>query len=596
MSAELIVLVPSRKRPQAAAELLAEAGRTSTASAKMFFAVDADDPTLDSYRGAIPSGNLWITPATQRGSVAATNWAFENVLKHLSGLFAIGLMGDDVRPRTEGWDAKILEALRELGTGIVYGDDLIQGKRLPTHPFMTADIPRALGWLGLPTLKHLYVDNVLLELGKAADRIRYLPDVVLEHLHPVAGKASWDQVYQETSNKTSAEDDRRTFEAWRHSAQFRIDVAKLKALSGPSLPATTSLDIVHPKQRRLRIAVYSVAKDEEKHARRWADSAGDADVRLVADTGSSDRTAAILAECGVDVRSISVQPFRFDVARNTALAMLPADINVCVSLDLDEVLSPGWREVIERRWKPCRSRMQHWFVNGNQEYTLGRIHGRQYHIWKWPVHEYVMCTRNEKPVDVGQQLTITHLPDRSKPRTQYLKMLERAVREDRCSRMLWCLAREYKEVGNWKECIKTTESYLAHPDSTWKSERATAMRWVAEGMRAQNKLKEAYNWLVKASQETPDARDPWCALAQLHHDCGHWSHGYEAALKALAIANREKHFLVQSACWGSYPHDLASICAWQLGRKEEAVRHLQDALQLDPGNERLTRNAAFMCA
>jgi len=38
-----------------------------------------------------------------------------------------------------------------------------------------------------------------------------------------------------------------------------------------------------------------------------------------------------------------VHPWRFDVARNAALALVPD--NVCISPDLDDVLPEGWREV-----------------------------------------------------------------------------------------------------------------------------------------------------------------------------------------------------------------------------------------------------------
>jgi hypothetical protein len=90
-------------------------------------------------------------------------------------------MGDDHFPRTHGWDQAYLDALRELGTGIVYGNDLLQGHRLPTQCAMTADIVRRWGYMALPTLRHMYVDNFWRDLGNAADCLRYLPEVVVEH-------------------------------------------------------------------------------------------------------------------------------------------------------------------------------------------------------------------------------------------------------------------------------------------------------------------------------------------------------------------------------------------------------------------------------
>ncbi len=76
----------------------------------------------------------------------------------------------------------------------------------------------------------------------------------------------------------------------------------------------------------MRIAAYTIALNEEKHVHRWLEATKDADIRVVADTGSTDRTVQLLQGApNVIVHQISVQPFRFDDARNAALALLPVD-------------------------------------------------------------------------------------------------------------------------------------------------------------------------------------------------------------------------------------------------------------------------------
>jgi Methyltransferase domain len=194
--ADLVVIVPSRGRPQAARELIAAFDATCTTNPILIFAVDADDPMVDEYRSTLaPTGmvDVGVNVTSSRSMVEALNvvtsvWAVD--------ANALGFMGDDHRPRTPGWDARYLEALRELGTGIVYGDDLLQGERLPTQCAMTADIVRALGYMAPPALRHMCVDNFWLDLGNSAGCIRYLPDVVVEHLHPLAGKAEVDAGYE----------------------------------------------------------------------------------------------------------------------------------------------------------------------------------------------------------------------------------------------------------------------------------------------------------------------------------------------------------------------------------------------------------------
>ena len=111
----------------------------------------------------------------------------------------------------------------------------------------------------------------------------------------------------------------------------------------------------------MKIAVYAICKNEEQFVRRFCESAKQADLILIADTGSSDNTVDLAKECGATVYNISVRPWRFDKARDTALNLIPGDFDVCISLDLDEVLEPGWREEIERVWTEETTRLRYKF-------------------------------------------------------------------------------------------------------------------------------------------------------------------------------------------------------------------------------------------
>ena len=234
--ADLVVIVPSRGRPEAARELYLTFAATRT-SAHLLFAVDADDPTRDEYRGAVPGE--WSDNHDAVGEpssmVKALNAAALRRANADDSPFAIGFMGDDHRPRTVGWDARYLDALREMSTGIVYGNDLLQGARLPTQVAMTTDIVRALGWMAPPTLVHLAVDNFWLDLGHAAGCIRYLPDVVVEHMHPIAGKAEWDEGHRRVNDP----------------AMYQRDLAEYARIQATVLPDAVA------KVRALRTAVVS---------------------------------------------------------------------------------------------------------------------------------------------------------------------------------------------------------------------------------------------------------------------------------------------------------------------------------------------------
>ena len=100
----------------------------------------------------------------------------------------------------------------------------------------------------------------------------------------------------------------------------------------------------------MKVAVYTIALNEAAHAERWANSAADADYRIVADTGSTDGTVERLEALGVVVHRIAIRPWRFDLARNAAMALIPADVDVCCTMDMDRYLEPGWRPALEAAW------------------------------------------------------------------------------------------------------------------------------------------------------------------------------------------------------------------------------------------------------
>lgn len=215
MSPDLLVIVPSRGRPQNAHRLASQTGRYG--HAEYVFCVDSDDPTRTEY----PQPRVIGEP----GRMVA--WV--NLIAPLTKSPFVGFMGDDHLPVTPGWDQIVCQTLAEMGTGIVYGNDLLQGERLPTAAFMTRDIVEALDCMAPPELEHLYVDNAWKAWGEGMGRLKYLPDVVIEHLHPFAGKAVMDDGYQQVNSAAMYQRDEA---AWNRYQEERLasDIAKLKVL------------------------------------------------------------------------------------------------------------------------------------------------------------------------------------------------------------------------------------------------------------------------------------------------------------------------------------------------------------------------------
>jgi hypothetical protein len=149
--------------------------------------------------------------------VNALNQAFIN---H-PGYKIYGFIGDDHIFRTKGWEEKIIDTLKN--GGIAYGDDLLQRERLATAAFLSADIPTKLGYMALPDLIHLYVDDYWMAVGRHIGKLFYVPEVVIEHMHPGASKAPMDSEY--TRVNSHYQHDGEVFEEWK---QAKPDMEKLK--------------------------------------------------------------------------------------------------------------------------------------------------------------------------------------------------------------------------------------------------------------------------------------------------------------------------------------------------------------------------------
>jgi hypothetical protein len=223
--ADLQVIVPSRGRP-GNIERFAQAWRETTGDeAEFIVCVDNDDPFLPEYKAVFEREGVHHAVGPRRSLAMWLNVRVGYVLMPCVG---VGFMGDDHLPRTHGWAKRVLSELRDhLGMGVVYGNDLLQGEKLPTAAFIGARVVSTLGWMVPPGLEHLYIDNAWKALGEGMGCLRYLPDVILEHMHPDAGKAQQDETYRAANSGERDYADRLAFEAWRWGG-LPGDLAKLR--------------------------------------------------------------------------------------------------------------------------------------------------------------------------------------------------------------------------------------------------------------------------------------------------------------------------------------------------------------------------------
>lgn len=347
----------------------------------------------------------------------------------------------------------------------------------------------------------------------------------------------------------------------------------------------------------MKIAVYAISKNEEQFVERFCKSAIDADLILIADTGSTDNTVAEAKKFGATVYDISVKPWRFDKARDTALNLIPGDYDVCISLDLDEVLEPGWREEIERVWTPETTRLRYKFDWGQGiSFFYEKIHHRTGYHWHHPVHEYPRPDNrtNEKYAHTDM-LLVSHHPDNTKSRGQYMPLLELAIAEDpHCPRNAFYHARELTFYSQWEKAIVYLNKYLAMPEATWQNERCYAYRLLGKCYSELGNLEQSVKMYRLAVAEAPNTREPWVELATLAYRTGNWTECYSAAKSALNIRDKALVYTMDPTVWTERPYDLGSIAAWNLGLKDEARELVKKALEFAPNDTRLQNNLKSM--
>lgn len=175
----ILVVVPTLNRPRGLAQCLDSLASTSTGLADFMTVERSGEPGMQSALNSIP-------------------------LALIDQYEVVGLINDDVRMRTQGWDALVYNEIRG-STALVYGRDGIQNEALCTQPFFSAHVAVDIGLLAPPPPFRCLLDNFWWEIFRAIGRLRYRPGLFTEHLHFTVGKAAMDKTYELGQNAFMAD-------------------------------------------------------------------------------------------------------------------------------------------------------------------------------------------------------------------------------------------------------------------------------------------------------------------------------------------------------------------------------------------------------
>lgn len=339
----------------------------------------------------------------------------------------------------------------------------------------------------------------------------------------------------------------------------------------------------------MKVAVYALAKNESANVAAWESSCREADYRVVTDTGSTDETVAMLEAASVTVARGAPVPWRWDDAHNLSLYHVPADADVCIRLDLDEVLAPGWRQALEADWTESTGRLRYWYQwSETVRFLCDRVHRRSGYRWTGATHEGLVCWSGDDVQSISERFGIRHHRQPGKTHKSDLTLLKQAVRETpNDARMHWYLAREM-DYADDPEIVDVWQKYL-RMEGGQATERAYAWRMLAK--REPNRAKKH---LFAAMLESSQEPESFLAFAQMAYDMQDWVSCLYYARQAIACPASSQTHASDPRAYGELPADLACVAASRLGLDGEAIRHAREAVKRCPSDARLVGNLAHL--
>lgn len=355
-----------------------------------------------------------------------------------------------------------------------------------------------------------------------------------------------------------------------------------------------------------KVCVYAIAKNESKFVDRWVDSMSEADAIVVLDTGSTDDTVEKLMARGVTVSVKEIKPWRFDVARNEAMKLVPDDCNILFSTDLDEILEPGWGDALRSKWidgKHTRGMYKYvWshLPTGEPARTFmyNKIHTREWE-WLYQVHELLVNKRTgsgnyqyEDQLDLFDIVTLHHYPDQEKSRGSYLPLLEQRESEYPNDMFgLIYLAHEYNYRGMPDKSNEKLKKVLNNfKDQISPVEEASCYLFMGDNYSNEGMDEEAILSYLHGIKAEPTYRECYMNLAKEYIKLERHQDAVDCIKEGLRRSVRHYTWLERDTSWSYEPYDLLCLAYYYGGHKLKSLGCAYKALSFAPNDQRLIDN------
>ena len=215
-------VLPSLNRVEQLKRLLARLRETGVSTPGLVLLGPHQQPDLAGLD--LPAGWRAICQDEADASLAP---AMNRVFRDHPGCEWYGILADDNWPETPGWDRVLVDAA--LAAGMAYANDRWQApKHMRGAIAFHGDLLRAFGWWYPPCVKHSFADDFWEGIARRFGCSRYLPDVVVEHRHPLHDhRVAPDETY--TRQFAWLEKDRAAFGEFMRSHDYSAICARVAA-------------------------------------------------------------------------------------------------------------------------------------------------------------------------------------------------------------------------------------------------------------------------------------------------------------------------------------------------------------------------------
>ena len=357
-----------------------------------------------------------------------------------------------------------------------------------------------------------------------------------------------------------------------------------------------------------KVAVYAITKDELQFVDKWMKSMWEADYICILDTGSTDGTYEKLQEyqrnnpLKVFLSQKTYNPWRFDTPRNDSMKLIPLDADFCICTDFDEVLIPGWADILREAWDGTVNRLYYLYAwshhkNGDpaRVFWYDKCHSNDgTWSWKYPVHESLVCTKEIRGKNISDKyILLHHYPVAKASRSNYLPLLEMRAKEypDDYYGLVY-LAHEYMYAGKPEECLKFTENLIAKINLLDDDMNCVTdlYMFMGDSLKALGRYKEAEEYYKCGIIKDKTFRDNYIQLAKLYMDQKRYDDAINVLHQCLKDSRRQYSWLERDTTWSHELWDLLCLAYYKIGAKHASLDCAELAYLKNPADDRLKYN------